>query len=517
MRVLLVITIAITLFLATPGTQAVEKPRPKYSTPEECFRAMEEFQAKKDFRGKLGCMTEGVQFLTLGMIAIQLEVLAYYPRGNKGKEAEALLEKYGANDIDITEMMQKFRERGRDPFQALIWAGTWVERPEEFLKEAAPFVETAIDEDIKGLPKELEKIRQQFAEWKRTATSDQERTRLHDAERRAIEGIEKDIAGKVARRKERNERQARKLVKVEVKGDTATAIIDGTEDEMVFLRIDDGWLLALAPQEGKLNRPSKRERIVARLEMRGTLLQDLEQVGGKEMVPIAYECEGDGLSRRVLTDGDLKLLSTLESIHKVSIEKAAGVTDAGIASLSALKELKQLRLADLAVSSSVLDSLSKLKMLERLELVNIDVSDESLQKVRQTLPGCKVIVSYSIGFKDFSKSIEEVRDKTGVTMVMLAKYPAPLSTDDKSATSSETRDLFRLIRKNKVQLLNENPYFPTEQPEEWKKRPHLKPNVMPQLVIFPKGKGKPLVLERDITPQSVLKALTLVLDGEGKK
>jgi hypothetical protein len=442
------------LQMTVPLAGAAE-PLPKCSTPAECFDAIHACKQKKDFPGMLSCMTEAAQCYLAGEIAYQLEHRAFL-RMTKGQEAEAILEKYGVNDLDIVGQMQILSGRRSDPYRAWLWAGAWIEKPADFLKEGTQLMEAAAEEEAKAIPKELEKTRKKFAELKKAAKSDDEKEQIQEQEKANIDALEQALERNAAQTKEAAEGRKETLEKIQIKEAAATASVAGTVRELHFRKVEGRWLLATESKEAKVERPTKRERIINRLAMRGSLENDYELAGeGNDKELNSFRYRGDRETPRLLADTDLKTLATLDSIGAIILEDAAAVTDEGISSLAALKNLQKLRLANLSTTAAILETVAKFKNLRRLELNNINFSDESLQAFKKTLPRCQITESYDIHFTRFEKPFEEARDKKRVTMVMLAEFPIPLSPQDDNIGGPETKKLFRLIRNKNVQLLGE--------------------------------------------------------------
>lgn len=100
------------------------------------------------------------------------------------------------------------------------------------------------------------------------------------------------------------------------------------------------------------------------------------------------------LSGAEITDEGLIALQSLRDLNHLALDDTA-VTDAGIAHLTPLQQLQELYLMDTAVTDACIADLAKLKELRTLDLDFTHVTTEGVNRLRRSLPSCKIYASKS--------------------------------------------------------------------------------------------------------------------------
>jgi len=439
-------------------------------------------------------MTEAMQCAMVGSVAVQQELLAHR-YGPVEKKVAAIRERHGIGDVAITEYLVVSQG---DTLLGLVEAGAWVKDRAGFLKASAKLLEVDVPESLKPqLQVETQDLPMRLA---KTATP-------------------------------------MAIGEVKIKGDVAEAYLkiaepgspDENRQQLWFRKLKGEWLLAVSAREPAVKTPNEQQRVLARLQTCGQLDHDYLLDADQNSVsppdereqPNRFKHDHINRGQRTLTDEHLGLLASIETLRAVEITNAPDVTDAGIKSLAGVKRLKRLTLNDLKITAAALESLIKLPELRKLEMHNINLTDAQLAKLRRDAPKCSIVDSYSLETVQFEKPFEEVRDPQRITLLMVAEFPVPLRRpfpieDNPSPPDPQMKALFRLVRQHNVQLLDDPPFFRKDDPKWWQQRPYLKPNTMPQIVVFPKGQGKPVVIDGNITAKRVADAIGAAVSAAEK-
>src|SRR5262245_15806208 len=96
-----------------------------------------------------------------------------------------------------------------------------------------------------------------------------------------------------------------------------------------------------------------------------------------------------GLHCPKVGDGALKHLASLPKLERLSLLRT-GVTDAGMKELAALPNLKQLILSQTALTDAGLMTLAGAKKLEKVSVYETKVTDAGVKAFNAARPGCKV-------------------------------------------------------------------------------------------------------------------------------
>jgi hypothetical protein len=100
------------------------------------------------------------------------------------------------------------------------------------------------------------------------------------------------------------------------------------------------------------------------------------------------------------TDAALKVISQLPHLKKLVIRSSPKVTDAGLASLSALPELQSLELSGTRITDSGLEQISKLTDLQVLDLAeNHEISNSGFAKLK-SLTNLRTLLLFSTDVGD---------------------------------------------------------------------------------------------------------------------
>jgi hypothetical protein len=104
----------------------------------------------------------------------------------------------------------------------------------------------------------------------------------------------------------------------------------------------------------------------------------------------------------IATDSHLRYLVAFPHLRSLSLFRVSGfdqdgrrqlqsaVTDAGLAFLGRLPQLRQLNLAGTKVTDAGLEHIRGLTQLEDLHLAGTQVTDEGVKKLQQALPNCQI-------------------------------------------------------------------------------------------------------------------------------
>lgn len=88
-------------------------------------------------------------------------------------------------------------------------------------------------------------------------------------------------------------------------------------------------------------------------------------------------------------DGAFKHLATLEKLERLSLLRS-GVTDAGMQDVAAMPNLKHLILSQTALTDAGLMTLAGAKKLEKVSVYETKVTDAGVKAFNAVRPGCKV-------------------------------------------------------------------------------------------------------------------------------
>ena len=105
--------------------------------------------------------------------------------------------------------------------------------------------------------------------------------------------------------------------------------------------------------------------------------------------PIAQQVAVLNLARTNVTDDGLKALEPLKNLRRLHLENTK-VTDAGLAHVKDLTNLEYLNLYATQITDSGLSQLEGLKNLRSLYLWQTKVTPEGVDKLKQSLPKCRI-------------------------------------------------------------------------------------------------------------------------------
>ena len=91
-----------------------------------------------------------------------------------------------------------------------------------------------------------------------------------------------------------------------------------------------------------------------------------------------------------LTDDGLKGVAAITALRELSIEQCGTITSAGIAPLTALKNLTKLDLTQTEVDDAVVAPLSQMKSLRALRIRRTKITDAGFEKLKAALPDCEI-------------------------------------------------------------------------------------------------------------------------------
>ena len=97
-----------------------------------------------------------------------------------------------------------------------------------------------------------------------------------------------------------------------------------------------------------------------------------------------------GLRGVDVTDVGLKHLRPLTNLQGLYLGETE-ITDAGLAHLLGMTKLRKLWLNDTAVSDDAVQNLARLDSLRELHVVGSNITDAGLERLRASLPGCRVV------------------------------------------------------------------------------------------------------------------------------
>ncbi len=103
---------------------------------------------------------------------------------------------------------------------------------------------------------------------------------------------------------------------------------------------------------------------------------------GKETVALAYN--------PAVTDADLARLRSLPQLKRLYLA-GTQITDANLATLSGLSQLRELALIDTAVTDAGLEHLKGLHVLKELSLKHTRVTEQGIKRLRSALPKLKTV------------------------------------------------------------------------------------------------------------------------------
>lgn len=107
------------------------------------------------------------------------------------------------------------------------------------------------------------------------------------------------------------------------------------------------------------------------------------------LAPIAAQVYELNLANTKVTDEGLKSLEAMKNLHRLHLEKTA-ITDAGLAHLKGLGSLEYLNLYNTPVSDAGLSDLEGLKTLKNVYLWQSKVSDAGADNLKKSLPSAAI-------------------------------------------------------------------------------------------------------------------------------
>jgi len=93
-----------------------------------------------------------------------------------------------------------------------------------------------------------------------------------------------------------------------------------------------------------------------------------------------------GLRGAKVGDASAEKLASLSELERLDLDSTK-VTDGGVAKLAGLTKLNYIGLGNTAVTDSVVDTLAQMKQLATINLTRTKISPESIQRLRDALPG----------------------------------------------------------------------------------------------------------------------------------
>jgi len=135
--------------------------------------------------------------------------------------------------------------------------------------------------------------------------------------------------------------------------------------------------------------------VVCAADGEAPVIQHIEKLGGKvdrDEKANGRPVRGVNLSRRDVTDGDLKPLAALKHPQTLDLSFCNKLTDAGLKELPACKKLTSLRLASCELLTDAgLKELADCKQLTALDLRQCGgVTDEGITTLKKALPNLQV-------------------------------------------------------------------------------------------------------------------------------
>jgi hypothetical protein len=259
--------------------------RPRYATPEGCFKDFQAAIKANDWQARLNCVTPAMANVEVGRLAYQVERLQVSGRAEK-KAAAALLKEHELGDYDITGRVQlEDLPPGEGEERALNRIGVRVQRKAEFIQAAIALIRQAAKNAGKAAAP------------------------AHAVNPTSISELQ--------------------LGKVQVSSDTARGVLRNEKGEelgaVTFRKIDGTWLLSLSDSEPKV--PSFTREQEAALEKLGEKWE--LEVGDQD-----EEFELVGLAPNDLnaSDEDLAPIAQFTTLKRVDLT-GTPVTDKGLAYL----------------------------------------------------------------------------------------------------------------------------------------------------------------------------------------
>lgn len=116
--------------------------------------------------------------------------------------------------------------------------------------------------------------------------------------------------------------------------------------------------------------------------------RELKSLG--ELPPESFRLRRINLNQTRVGDKELQNLTGVGSLEYLGLY-GTKITDKSLDHIATLDSLKELELSNTTVSDRGIEKLAALKGLKKLYLNGTSATDEGVKRLREKLPGCKVI------------------------------------------------------------------------------------------------------------------------------